>query len=450
MLRVNGFYGHIMRNNFRSLWIFVGFAVAFQLVCGVLISPILLFSDPTNIVFINPLGFLTSYGLYVLVFSAIIFGGNYFMHLDNLQRDIGFHYVSSFEEPRLTRIITPIAIAAGIQAPKTAVLEIEELNAFVCGLGEGSATLVVTRGLINALDDDELSAVMAHEIAHIMNGDMRLMAFANVSMSSLTMLKRLHFLKIKTWKGALFAVVFPPILILFLSTGFVMSVAMTLAKVSRLMIASSREYIADAEAVRLTHNPSALITALQKVEGRSRIEWLDPISDAMMIDGATEGELATHPTIADRINELLKHSGAMAYATGPRKDTRFAGSANTFEAGGAAPIFGKRDQGKAFGVSSARTMQHDIPKPQRQDNLIEQTGNLINRVNMDSDENAFGFSPQIKRMLLIGFAVIFGVSTLNGMMMHYKFSKISNELRVEQPQLKGIESQPIRNGVELK
>jgi len=434
-----------MRNNFRSMWIFIGFAIAFQLVCGVLLAPILLFTDPTSMIFVNPKGFLWNYGIYGLIFSAVVFAGNYFLHLENLQRDIGFRYVSNFEEPRLIRIVEPIAIASGVQVPKIAVLEIEELNAFVCGLGEGSATLVVTRGLINALDDDELGAVMAHEIAHIMNGDMRMMAFANVSVSSLTLLKRLNFLKIKSAKGAFFALIFPPFLILFLSAGFVMSVAMTLAKVSRLMIASSREFIADAEAVRLTHNPSALITALQKIEGRSRIEWLDPISDAMMIDGATDGELATHPTIADRINELLKHSGAMAYNAGPRKDTRFAERSNAVGFNGVAPAFGKRDSG-GFDRRETANFGQEFRVVTKQDNLIEKTGSLINRVNTGSNENAFGLSPEVKKVMLIGFAIVVGVSMLNGMLMRAQFSTIASKFEVSS-QLKGVESKPINNGI---
>lgn len=54
MLKVNGFYGHVARNNFRSVWIFLGFGVAFQILCGVIISLVLLFVDPTKMIFVNP------------------------------------------------------------------------------------------------------------------------------------------------------------------------------------------------------------------------------------------------------------------------------------------------------------------------------------------------------------------------------------------------------------
>lgn len=88
---------------------------------------------------------------------------------------------------------------------------------------------------------------------------------------------------------------------LYLFDGFVTSLGMTLAKLSRLLIASSREFIADAEAVRMTKNPAALISALKRIDGRSEINGLDQSVDTMMIDGAVDGGYATHPTIADRM-----------------------------------------------------------------------------------------------------------------------------------------------------
>jgi hypothetical protein len=91
---------------------------------------------------------------------------------------------------------------------------------------------------------------------------------------------------------------------------------------TRLLIASAREYIADAEAVRLTQNPAALVSALRRIEGRSFIPGLAAGQDAMMIDGAHEGALATHPTIGERIAAIISVTGSLALIAPGRRDTR--------------------------------------------------------------------------------------------------------------------------------
>jgi hypothetical protein len=74
--------------------------------------------------------------------------------------------------------------------------------------------------------------------------------------------------------------------------------------------------------VRLTQNPSALVSALRKIHGNGAIPGLLPEQDAMMIDGATQGALATHPTIDERIQAIVATTGAMALETRTRRDTR--------------------------------------------------------------------------------------------------------------------------------
>ena len=423
MLKVNGFYGHVMRNNFRSLWIFLGFAVAFQILCGVIISLVLLFFDPTKMIFVNPFGYLASYGLYVGVFGLIFFLGNLFLYKQNIEKDMQFNAVGSMVNQRLHKIVQDLSITAGIQAPEIALIETNARNAFVCGLNESSSTLVVTQGLLQSLDDEELAGVIAHEITHIKNGDIRLMAFANTAMSSLLFLERMNILKIRGTKTVIFMILFPPFLILFLSAGFVSGIAMAIGKVSRLMIASSREFIADAEAVRLTHNPAALISALKKIEGMSEIEGIDPIADAMMIDGATVGEFATHPTIAERISVLVKHSGGMAYETRARKDTRF-GNQGSFGArtNAGQPIFGLKTK-----VKEPYTVVSNNTSPSM---------SVLDRVNVGNNRNIFGLTSGVKKGLIIGFVCFIGFQywslnhALDGLKVdkHGRFEHISSEI----------------------
>ena len=401
MLKVNGFYGHVMRNNFRSLWIFLGFAVALQIICGAIISLYLLFAEPTKMIFVNPLGYLIDYGLWVGIFGVVFFLGNLFLYKQNLEKDMDYKVIGNMANPRLHKIVQDLSITAGIEEPEIALIEADARNAFVCGLNESSSTLVVTRGLLKSLDDEELTAVIAHEITHIKNGDIRLMAFANVAMSSLTYLEKFNLLKIKGGKTVILIVLCPPLLILFFSAGLASGIAMTLSKVSRLLIASSREFIADAEAVRLTHNPSALISALRKIEGMSEIGGIDPIADAMMIDGATVGEFATHPTITERVGVLIKHSGSMAYDVRPRKDTRF-GSHNAVT--GQQPIFGLKSQ--------TQKMQPQVVAAARTEQRANASMSVLERVNVGSNTNAFGVAPGAKKGLLFGVVGMFLLSTL--------------------------------------
>lgn len=416
MLKVNGFYGHVARNNFRSLWIFLGFAIAFQILCGVIISLVLLFVEPTKMIFVNPIGYLADYGLYVGLFGGIFFLGNLYLYKENIEKDMNFSAVGSLSNQRLHKIVQDLAITAGIQEPEIALIETDARNAFVCGVNESSSTLVVTRGLLQALDDDELGAVIAHEITHIKNGDIRLMAFANTAMSSLLFLERFNFLKIRGAKTVIFMVLFPPFLILFLSAGFVSGIAMAIGKVSRLMIASSREFIADAEAVRLTHNPAALISALKKIEGMSEIDGIDPIADAMMIDGATVGEFATHPTIAERIAVLTKHSGGMAYETRARKDTRFGTQRNLGTGLNAGqPIFGLKTKNEPVVTNRA-------------EKYAGAQMSVLDRVNVGNERNVFGLTDGVKKGLKYGFIGMIALSFFSSFMMQAKFASISNKL----------------------
>ena len=110
--------------------------------------------------------------------------------------------------------------------------------------------------------------------------------------------------------------------VLVLVMMFLRRLAVDGSHLTRLLIASAREFIADAEAVRLTQNPAALVSALRRIEGRSVIPGLAAGQDAMMIDGAHEGAFATHPTIAERVAAIVSVTGSMALIAPARRDTR--------------------------------------------------------------------------------------------------------------------------------
>ena len=248
-------------------------------------------------------------------------------HVRTVRRRTDFRFVDDHDEPRLCRIVEPLTIAAGLPTPYVGVIESPALNAFACGIRQKDAVLVFTRGLIDGLDDDELAAVAAHEIVHIMNGDIRLIAATNVCLDTLKLLQQRPSARRanRIWEACtlpILAVVLPMLVVLILVVLFLRRLAVDGSHLTRLLIASAREFIADAEAVRLTQNPAALVSALRRIEGRSVIPGLAAGQDAMMIDGAHEGAFATHPTIAERVAAIISVTGSMALIAPARRDTR--------------------------------------------------------------------------------------------------------------------------------
>lgn len=411
MLRVNGFYGHVQHNNLRSLMMFAGFAVAFQLVGAVALTVPLFVFDFRHAPIFDPHGYLFRYGPILFLASAALFLVRFLAHVATMQAATNFSLVGRHRDPRLANIVEELALAAGVPYPAVGLIESPARNAFACGLSTDDAVVVVTRGLLKTLDDDELAAVVAHEIAHIRNGDIRLMAAANVLMEILQWLQRINVLRISSIKRAILAVLFLPYLMLALFGGILTTVGVTLARVSRLLISSSREFIADAEAVRLTHNPAALISALRRIEGNSTVEGLDLQADAMMIDGAVEGAFASHPTIAERIEVLSRLAGPMAVATRPRIDMR--------------PLTRTMEHRATFGLrTTAPAATATVPAPSRL---------LARRVNADSNVDLFGMTPAVRRVLIIG-SIAFAASQIWPMRTMAPLpEKISHELPAKQP-----------------
>ena len=121
---------------------------------------------------------------------------------------------------------------------------------------------------------------------------------------------------------AVLAYLLPMMVVLVLVISFLRRLAVDGSHLARLLIASAREFIADAEAVRLTQNPATLVSALRRIDGKSFIPDLAAGQDAMMIDGAHEGAFATHPLIAERVKTIVSVTGSMALIAPARRDTR--------------------------------------------------------------------------------------------------------------------------------
>src|SRR5262245_48208957 len=326
-MQVNGLYGHVRSNDVRSLALFAGFVVAFHLLAALALVVPLAIYDPEHSPLYGWTGYLFRWVPIVTVIGAVLFAVQMAWHVRTVRRRMDFRFVDDHDEPRLCRIVEPLPIPAGLPTPYVGVIDSPALNAFACGIRQKDAVLVFTRGLIDGLDDDELAAVAAHEIVHVVNGDIRLIAATNVCLDTLKLLQPRPSTQQSKRIGeglslVFMAVIMPMLLVLFLVIMLLRRLAVDGSHLTRLLIASAREFIADAEAARLTQNPAALVSALHRIEGRSVIPGLAAGQDAMMIDGAHEGAYATHPTIAERVAAIISVTGSMAVIAPGRRDTR--------------------------------------------------------------------------------------------------------------------------------
>ena len=237
----------------------------------------------------------------------------YFSYQSIIDASTGARPVSREEQPRLYNLLENLAISRGMQTPTPRIIETEAMNAFATGLHEGQYSVTVTTGLLDALDDPELEAVLAHEMTHVINRDVRLMVIASVFAGIVTLLAQVIYRSIvwSSWTGGDRrrrgggAGVFVLVALAVAAVGWV------LALVIRMAISRRREYVADAGAVELTKNPDAMISALQKISGHSGIHAPSAVR-SMFLDDDDEGVMglfATHPPISKRIEALVRYAG---------------------------------------------------------------------------------------------------------------------------------------------
>jgi heat shock protein HtpX len=221
--------------------------------------------------------------------------------------------VQRTELPRVYNLLENLAISRGMKTPTLRVIETDAMNAFATGLHEGQYSVTVTTGLVDALDDHELEAVLAHEMTHVINRDVRLMVIASIFAGAITLLAQIIYRSIMwtSWTGGgdrrrrgggagLFIVI----------ALAVAAVGWVLALVIRMAISRRREYVADAGAVELTKNPDAMISALQKISGHSEIHAPSSVRSMFLDDDeGVMGLFATHPPIDKRIDALVRFAG---------------------------------------------------------------------------------------------------------------------------------------------
>ena len=246
-----------------------------------------------------------------LIVAAIWFAISYFGSQAMIDAFTGARKVERRDEPELYNLLENLSISRGLRTPTLRIIERPELNAYASGLHEGRYSVTVTRGLMGALDRDEMEAVLAHELTHVINKDVRTMVIASIFAGIISVMAELVF------RGLFFSrggrgnnKNAGPLILIGLAIAVI---GFVLAAVIRMMLSRTREYVADGGAAELTKNPDAMISALRKVSGQSKLEAPDELR-GMFLDNQEKsagfaGLFATHPPIEKRIDALVRFAG---------------------------------------------------------------------------------------------------------------------------------------------
>jgi heat shock protein HtpX len=266
------------------------------------------------------------------VMAAIWFAIAYFGSQAMIDAMTGARKVERRDNPELYNLLENLAISRGMQTPTLRIIETDQLNAYASGLHEGRYSVTVTRGLIDTLTRDEVEAVLAHELTHVINKDVRTMVIASIFAGILSVMAELVFRGLFFARGGRGNKNAGPLILIGIAVA---AIGFALAFVIRMMLSRTREFVADAGAVELTKNPDSMISALRKIEGRSTLKAPDEVQ-GMFLDNQPEkagviGLFATHPPISKRIEALVKFGGGRD--SGPWSQQTYAPSTSVPSAG---------------------------------------------------------------------------------------------------------------------
>jgi len=267
----------------------------------------------------------SSGALAIMVIAVIIGGllavGSYYGG-DSLVLSVsGAREVSPTGAPQLMNVIQEMAIAANVPMPKVYIIDDTAPNAFATGRDPQHASVAITTGLLEKLDREELQGVMAHELSHVRNFDIRFALLVGVLVGSIALLAD-FFLRFTFWgggrrssndrggSGGLQAVFFVVAIVLSI-------LAPIAARLVQLAVNRQREYLADASSVQLTRNPYGIERALAKIStdqevlevanrATQHMYFTNPIKK---FEERASGLFSTHPATLDRINRLRQLTG---------------------------------------------------------------------------------------------------------------------------------------------
>ena len=254
---------------------------------------------------------------FVLCGVVIWFAIAYFANTSIIRSATGARSLARRENKRVYNLVENLCMTQGMTTPKINIIEDDSLNAFASGINNSTYTVSLSRGIIDKLNDEELEAVIAHELTHIRNSDVRLLIVSIVFVGIFAMIAQIafRFLSIspgrsrdsKNGNGAM---------VMLLIALVVAAIGYFFATMMRFAISRNREYMADAGAAEMTRRPQALASALRKISQDPNIEAVTRADVAQLfienpggkkkktLSAGISGLFATHPPIEERIGIL--------------------------------------------------------------------------------------------------------------------------------------------------
>ncbi len=233
----------------------------------------------------------------------------WFSHTTMIARATGSAPLSRKENKRIYNLVENLCIGSGMPMPKVNIIEDSSLNAFASGINASNFTISLSRGIIDKLEDDELEAVIAHELTHIRNRDVRLLIISIIFVGIFAFITEALVRSVRFSGGGRGK-----------KDGRVVLIALLLAAVGyflslifRFAISRQREYMADAGSASMTRNPLALASALEKISADPLIEAVKRNDVAQMfidnpqprverpVSFSISSIFKTHPPIEKRI-----------------------------------------------------------------------------------------------------------------------------------------------------
>lgn len=295
-------YQQIASNKRKTVVVVFGFLMLVALI-GAAIGYAFAGSATMGIVFAIVLGF-------VYMFVMLGQSTDVVMNMNNA-REI----TDPSQAPELWHIVEDMALVGKVPMPRVFIIDDPSPNAFATGSDPQHSAVAATTGLLARLNREEIEGVMAHEVSHIRNYDIRLQTTALALAAVVSMLANFG-MNSMFWGGArrrndreegngILDII---MLVLALLAVILGPIAASMAQMA---LSRNREYLADASAVELTRNPLGLINALEKISTSAPMQAADPSSASMYIADPFKGKtwahlFDTHPPIKERIKRLEK------------------------------------------------------------------------------------------------------------------------------------------------
>jgi heat shock protein HtpX len=328
---VHGYITHAAHNRRCTAWLVLGYILAFELIGAFALTMPLLQFDHEHTILSNPVGYAVRYAVPIAVLAGLVFWWMYRGHAKAVTHQLGVQIVTRQGEPRFVQVAEEQCTALGVRLPRFGVIEASELNAVTVGEGPNRGLIAVTRGLLDTLDDDELAAVLAHEASHIRHGDTKLLAANHALMRTAVILQMQNPLRFENWRQMIIPLLIPPMLLVMLAGSAASVLSMQLSRAARRGLKLGRDYIADGEAIRVTHFPEALLSAIAKIGGRGAFEGSYRV-EGLLFDGRADHEGGSHPAIQDRLDAIGTLGRELMNPARLRRDSRIP----------AQPVFGRR------------------------------------------------------------------------------------------------------------